>query len=212
MSRRWAAFATAIGTALMLCTLAACGTADGDPTPTPSTGHESSRATSSPTPSASPSQSPSSSRAAQVAAAQEQYINFENAYIDAGRKKPTGVPPDSLLAMTDPAGPMDEWLRNAFTQNKEMDARVVSGALTITNGPELHSPKSPTSVITFEACEDARALRSVVNGKAMSPGNWELSKVDMRAAEGKKDRSTPEAWRVYSADQLSTGEPCTFGG
>ena len=196
----------AVGAAALLVLLAlpACDPADGDPSATPTA---SAPATSSvPTPSASPTPT-AASRKAQVKAAQEQYVKFYTAYIDFQRTKPTGTPPASLLAMTDPDGSAKSWVTKAFAEGKRENVRVGGGDVKVTTGPERGRSKR-ANVVAFQACHDQRDLVVKAHGKRVDQ-SWLLGSVEMRASGTSADeRTRTGAWKVLSMNQISAGESC----
>lgn len=197
--RRGAVSAAAL---LLVLALPACDPAGGQPSATRSA----SASSSAPTQTASPTPSPSG-RAAQVRAAQQQYITFYTAYVDAARSKPAGKPPESLLAMTDASGSADEWLAKAFAEGKKANVRVVGGGVSVTTGPEI-PPGTAARVVIFNACHDQRRLRVRADGKPVAQ-SWLLGKIEMHAsAHDVAELARPGVWKVFSMNQMSVGEPC----
>lgn len=199
-----------------LLALAGCDGAKADDNPaTTSPTSSATAAPSSSKPKASPSQSGAATNPAYLKAAQQQYKNYVHAYVEAGRKPPTGKPPKSVLKYVAPdASAMRDYLKQAFAHDKKVDSRIVSGGVKVTFGPEVDHDWGRQEVIKFDACSDLRTEKAEDHGKPSPRINWQLLKVEMHAPIGAQPAEYAKAssWKLYSLNEISYNKPCTFAG
>lgn len=208
------AIVTVAAALLSLLALAGCdgAKADGNP-PTTSPTSSATAAPSSAKPTSSPSQSGPATNPAYLKAAQQQYKNYVHAYVEAGRKPPTGKPPHSVLKYVgSDASAMRDYLKQDFAHAKKVDARIVAGKVIVTTGPEIDHDWGRQEVIKFDACSDWRTIKAEDHGKPSPRIKWQLIKVEMHGPIGAQpsEYAKPSAWKLYGWKEISYNKPCTF--